>query len=93
MASIVAQAGFLVTISRYKEWVFFLTAIFLGLAFYLAYRPAIKECPPGSVCEVTRPHTRGRLHRVMLWISTAGFLLALFLSYFLVPLLDLVSYW
>jgi len=92
MASIVAQAGFLVTLSRYKEWIFLSTAVFLGLSFYVTYRP-VKECPLDSSCEVAGPHTKGKLHKITLWISSGGFLLALFLSYLLVPLLDLIGYW
>ena len=93
MAAILAEAGFLVTFSRNKEWVFLLTALFLGFSFYLTYRPAVKECQPGSMCHRTGPHTGGKLREVLLWISSAGFLLALFLSYFLVPLLDFTGYW
>ena len=44
MATILAEAGFLVTFSRNKEWGFLLTALFLGFSFYLTYRPAVKEC-------------------------------------------------
>ncbi|MFQ5903630.1 MAG: hypothetical protein ACE5JO_08065 [Candidatus Binatia bacterium] len=91
MASIVAQVGFLVTLSRYKEWIFLFTAIFLSLSFYLTYRP-VKECPPDSSCEVVS-HSKGKLHEIILWASSGGFLLALFLSYLLTPMLDLLGYW
>ena len=92
MASIVAQAGFLVTLSRYKGWIFLSTAVFLGLSFYVTYRPE-KACVPNTACEVVTPHGKGKLQKMTLWLSSAGFLLALFLSYLLVPLLDILVYW
>lgn len=91
MASIVAQAGFLVTLSRYKAWIFLSTAIFLGLSVYLARRPE-KDCPPDTVCGVVSLDGKGRFQRTILWLSSSAFILAVFLSYLLVPLLDLLGY-
>ncbi len=46
-----------------RPWFAGLTLIFLGFAFYQAYRPV--ECEPGEACAV--PKSRRR-HRIVLWI-------------------------
>jgi mercuric ion transport protein len=49
-----------------------ITLLFLGSAFYLAYRkrPA-KACEPGSVCETHGVTKVQRINRIALWIVTA----------------------
>lgn len=46
-----------------RPWLMGLTIVFLGFAFYRAYRPV--ECAPGESCAI--PASRRR-HRIMLWI-------------------------
>lgn len=56
------------------------TALFLGGAFYLAYRrPGPEDCEPGSVC--ARPSSR-KGQRIALWIVTVIVLLAAAFPYF-----------
>ncbi|MEZ5332818.1 MAG: mercuric transporter MerT family protein [Thermoanaerobaculia bacterium] len=47
----------------FRPWLAGLTVIFLGFAFYRAYKPV--ECEPGEACAV--PASRRR-HRIALWI-------------------------
>lgn len=49
----------------FRPWFLALTALFLGLAFYRAYKPA--ECAPGEACAV--PDNRRRA-RIVLWLVT-----------------------
>ena len=59
----------LVALVPYRPLFLGACALFLGAAFYLAYRPmATKECTPGSSCAATSSRTRQRL---FLWIVTA----------------------
>jgi mercuric ion transport protein len=44
-------------------WLSGLTVVFLGFAFYHAYKPV--ECEPGEACAI--PASRRR-HRIVLWI-------------------------
>lgn len=46
-----------------RPWLAGLTVLFLGFAFYQAYKPA--ECEPGEACAV--PANRRR-QRIVLWI-------------------------
>jgi len=50
----------------FRPWLAGLTVIFLGIAFYQAYKPV--ECEPGEACAV--PASRRR-HRIALWIVAA----------------------
>ena len=47
----------------FRPWFAGLTVVFLGFAFYQAYKPV--ECAPGETCAV--PASRRR-HRIALWI-------------------------
>lgn len=65
------------------------TAALLTFAFSLTHligRQA-QVCEPGSACEALQGGRR--TIRALLWVSLASFLVALFLSYLLVPLLAL----
>jgi mercuric ion transport protein len=56
------------------------TALFLGAAFYLAYRrPPPGECAPGSACD--RPSSRNR-QKIVLWIVTVIVALTAAFPYF-----------
>ncbi len=49
-----------------------ITLLFLGTAFYLAYRKRPAEaCEPGSVCATHGPTRVQRINRIALWIVTA----------------------
>src|SRR5207302_9320099 len=57
----------LVALAPYRPMFVGACALFLGAAFYLAYRPA-PQCAPGSSCAVSVSRTQQRL---FLWIVTA----------------------
>ena len=54
----------------YRPWFLGVTAVFLAVGFYLAYRPRPEaSCAPGEAC-ATKPSGR-RNQRIILWIVTA----------------------
>ena len=64
----------LLKLEPYRPYSLAAAALFLGAAFYLAYRrPPEEECAPGSAC--ARPSSR-KGQRVALWIATAIIALA-----------------
>ena len=50
-------------LAPFRPWLAGLTVVFLGVAFYQAYKPV--ECEPGEACAI--PASRRR-HRIVLWI-------------------------
>jgi len=59
----------LVALAPYRLLFVGACALFLGAAFYLAYRPVVeKECAPGSSCPASSSRQKQRL---FLWIVTA----------------------
>lgn len=64
----------LLKLEPYRPYSVAAAALFLGAAFYLAYRrPPEEECAPGSTC--ARPSSR-RGQRIALWIAAAIIALA-----------------
>ena len=59
----VGSAALGARLEPFRPWLAGLTVIFLGFAFYQAYKPV--ECEPGETCAV--PASRRR-HRIALWI-------------------------
>ena len=59
----VGSAALGAKLEPFRPWLAGLTVIFLGFAFYQAYKPV--ECEPGEACAV--PASRRR-HRIALWI-------------------------
>ncbi len=48
------------------------TLLFLGTAFYVAYRKrAAEACEPGSLCATHGPARVERINRLVLWVVTA----------------------
>lgn len=62
----VGSAALGAQLELFRPWLGGLTVIFLGFAFYQAYKPV--ECEPGEVCAI--PASRRR-HRIVLWIVAA----------------------
>lgn len=61
--------GFAAALAPLRPWFLGLTAVFLGIGFYFAYRPQRPEaCAPGEAC--AKPASRTR-QRVALWVVTA----------------------
>ncbi|MCH7493686.1 hypothetical protein IIA16_03115 [bacterium] len=77
MASLVSAAPWLVALSKYKVWVFLITAVSLAYAWW-QYRHA-------GVCDIAAAK-RLRWQRVALGISTSLFGVSLLAAYALLPL-------
>lgn len=52
----------------FRPYLVGLTFVFLGVAFYQAYRPAGTRCAPGEACAV--PENR-KTQRLILWVVAA----------------------
>ncbi len=64
----IGGAAFATAFAPYRPYLLGLTAVFLGGAFYLAYRPQkVTACAPGAACSV--PSSRRRM-RALLWVAT-----------------------
>ena len=59
----VGSAALGAKLEPFRPWLAGLTVVFLGFAFYQAYKPV--ECEPGEACAV--PASRRR-HRIALWV-------------------------
>ena len=54
----------------YRPWFLGVTAVFLAIGFYLAYRPRLEaSCAPGEACTIKPAGWRNQ--RIILWIVTA----------------------
>lgn len=84
VASLVSAFPFLITLSRFKLYIFIIAGILLILAGYLIYRPSRQqECAyPDGGCEVA-----SRFSRVTFWVSVGIFSIGLFFAYLAVPLM------
>lgn len=81
-ASMISALPWLVTISRYKEWVFLVTGILLVLNFVLVYRPQGKiACVigAGKPCEAAK-----RWNKLILFFSAIVYVISLFVAYGLI---------
>jgi len=83
VASLVSTAPWLVTLSRYKEWVFLVAGGLLAADYWILYRLRSEACQPGGVCHISHPF--GRWMRRVFWGSCALFAAALFAAYLLLP--------
>jgi mercuric ion transport protein len=63
----ISSVAFAAVLEPWRPYLIGLTAVFLGIGFYFAYRPQKVECKPGDVCE---PPVKRTTQRVMLWIVT-----------------------
>jgi mercuric ion transport protein len=70
----------LLKLEPYRPYSLAAAALFLGAAFYLAYRRAPEDaCAPGSACAAP-PNRRGQ--RIALWIAAVVVVLAAAFPYF-----------
>ncbi len=84
VASLVSTVPWLVRLSRYKEWLFAISGLLIGLNFFLVYRPRGKvACATGGgkACEEA-----SRLNKIVLWISASLFVVGLFMAYAALPI-------
>ena len=84
MASLVASAPWLVTLSQYKVWVFGVSALLLVGNYWILYRSASVACQPGGVCHVSHPF--GRWMRRLFWASVVLYLVGFVAAYLSLPL-------
>lgn len=90
VASFLADAPWLVTMSRHKQWVFMTSGILIAANFLYIYvfaprlQAGREACDPGepSACQ-----TASRVSRVVLWSSAALYLTGAFSAFLLGPIL------
>lgn len=79
----------LVTLSRYKVWMFVVSGIYLVFTGWMIYRPG-RVCP--TDLELARLCERAdRFNRSIFWIAATIFLAGVFAAYLLVPLRQLFA--
>lgn len=82
----IGSAGALTALEPYSPIMMVLTFLFLGLAFYVAYRkPKAAGCEADEACCTTG---RKKFRKIMLWIATLFSLALLFFPQILLALLD-----
>jgi mercuric ion transport protein len=72
VASVLAAAPWLVTLSQHKEWVFATSALLTAGNFYYVYRLAPRLLAKRGACETDDPAACGRASRTsrgLLWVS------------------------
>ena len=84
VASLVSAFPFLITLSRYKIYIFVVAGALLILSGLLIYRPKeTRSCPvEGEGCEVA-----SRFSRFTFWLSVVIFSVGFFFAYLAVPLM------
>ena len=93
LAGLVTSLPFIVTLSAYKELVFGIATLLIGMNFYLVYRNGNED----DVCEIneegveTACHTASRWTKTILWISVALILVGFFMAYLALPLVILLE--
>jgi mercuric ion transport protein len=63
----VGSLGAAAVLAPFRPWFLLMTAVFLGVGFFLAYRPIRAACGPDGTC--TEPASR-RIQRIILWTVT-----------------------
>ncbi len=94
VASLLAAAPWLVTLSRHKGWVFSLAAILIVGSFYYVHRIVPRLLVTRGACaaddaEACRNATRGS--RVLLWLSSALLLTGFSVAYVLPIVLERID--
>ena len=75
----IGGAASALALAPYRPYLLALTAAFLGLAFYLAYRRPASGCGPGNACEMPKAN---RLGKMLLWLVTLVVVLAATFPYY-----------
>ena len=89
LTSMISTFPWMVTLSGYKEWIFFGSGIMLLISGILVYRPKGKmacSITGGQGCEVA-----GRFTKVMFWSSVIIYSTGAFFAYALVPIMRLLG--
>jgi len=90
VASVLAEAPWLVTISHQKHWVFVVAGILIASNFVYIYEIAPRLQAGAGACDpndATPCRTASRFSRVVLWCSAVLYLTGCFTAYLLGPLL------
>ena len=85
VASFVSTFPWLVSLSRYKAWIFLSAGLLIVVSGLLVHRPKGKvacSLTGGQGCEVA-----GCFTKVMFWVSVGLYCIGLFFAYALVPVL------
>jgi mercuric ion transport protein len=86
VASILATAPWLVTLSQQKQWVFAVSAALITANFYYVYRLAPRLLAARGVCAADDAEAcdrATRANRRLLWVSTLLLLIGFFVAYVL----------
>lgn len=87
LAGFLSSVPWLVGLSHHKTWVFGMSGILLGFAWFMVYGQrnitmSTESCSlDGDPCE-----SAGRFTRVTLWISLAIYLVGFFMAYLYLPI-------
>lgn len=90
VASFLAIAPWLVSLSRYKIWTFSIAGTLIACSFVMTYVVA-PRLRGGAACEAGDPSTCGevsKLSRILLWLSALIYAGGFFVAYLLAPLLN-----
>ena len=90
VATVLAEAPWLVALSHHKNWVFVVAGLLIGGNFIYVYGIAPRLRAKAAACAPYDPaacDTASRLSRVVLWCSAALYLVGCFTAYLLGPLL------
>lgn len=90
VASFLSAVPWLVTLSRHKNWVFFIAGVLIGGNFLYTYAVAPRLRLAGAACPADAPdgcEDAGRMSRAVLWISAGIYCVGVFSAYGLGPLL------
>ena len=88
VASMLSFMPWLVTLSRHKQWTFFISGTLIALSFvnmyYVSPRIRAKQCSADdpSACEEA-----SKLSKVLLWVSAGIYSVGVFVAYVLGPIL------
>ena len=90
VASVLADAPWLVALSRHKNWVFIVAGILICGNFIYVYGAVPRLQARSGACDPHDPtpcQTAGRFSRIMLWCSAGLYLIGCFTAYLLGPIL------
>jgi len=90
VATVLAEAPWLVALSHHKHWVFIVAGLLITGNFVYVYVIAPKLQIVGGACDPNNPsacQTASRFARIVLWCSAGLYLAGCFTAYVLGPLL------
>jgi hypothetical protein len=87
VASLLSAMPWLVSLSRHKNWVFFISGGLIGLSFLQAYYISPKLQAACAAGDPSACATASRVSRVLLWLAALIFAVGFFVAYVLGPIL------